>query len=152
VPTDSHAFFPRCRGKGTNFSSEAFVSPRWRFRALCGAARRLPGSICSGKDCIFKHMHDANRQRLMEKSLLPTSRPWHDRQQMLFALVRRAVQNASGKMAGHKSYPSHRPCPVCDGKTVYQGSWGTFFTGLYTRTCSACGYCDPKKVKMIKQL
>ena len=58
----------------------------------------------------------------------------------------------SRKMVSPKSYPSQRPCPVCDGKTFYLGSWNTFFTGLYTRTCSTCGYCDSKKVKMIKQL
>jgi len=58
----------------------------------------------------------------------------------------------SQSVVSHKAYPSHRPCPVCEEKTFYVASWTTVFTGLYTRTCSACGYCDPKKVKMIKQL
>jgi hypothetical protein len=95
--------------------------------------------------------------RSMEKSLSPTSLP--DRQQMLITLGRRALQTASRasasaarKITSQKSYPSQRPCPVCDGKTVYQPSRGTFFTGLYTRTCPDCGYCDSRKVKMIKQL
>jgi Zn ribbon nucleic-acid-binding protein len=78
---------------------------------------------------------------------------------MLIALRRRARETASRaaeslsrKITNQKSYPSQRPCPVCDGKTVYQASWGTFFNGLYTRTCLACGYRDSRKVKMIHQL
>lgn len=55
-------------------------------------------------------------------------------------------------LSSPKSYPSHRACPACGEKTFYLASWGTFFTGLYTRTCATCGYCDSKKVKMIKQL
>ena len=56
------------------------------------------------------------------------------------------------KLLRPKSYPSHRDCPACGEKTFYLASWGTLFTGLYTRTCSSCGYCDSRKVKMIKQL
>jgi len=55
-------------------------------------------------------------------------------------------------ISNQKSYPSHRACPACGEKTVYQASLRTLFTGLYTRTCSTCGYCDSKKVKMIRQL
>jgi hypothetical protein len=89
----------------------------------------------------------------MEKSVSFISLTWRDGQQLLNTLARRAVADARFRnWASAKSYPSQRPCPACEAKTFYQASWTTFFTGLYTRTCSACGYCDPKKVKMIKQL
>jgi hypothetical protein len=64
----------------------------------------------------------------------------------------RISSEISRRMPSPKSYPSQRPCPVCDERTFYVGSWTTFFTGLYTRTCPACGYFAPRKVKMIKQL
>jgi hypothetical protein len=64
----------------------------------------------------------------------------------------RISSDISRVLVSPKVYPSHRPCPVCQDKTFYVASRTTIFTGLYTRTCSACGYCDPKKVKMIKQL
>jgi predicted RNA-binding Zn-ribbon protein involved in translation (DUF1610 family) len=58
----------------------------------------------------------------------------------------------SQKISSPKSYPSRRPCPDCGEKTLYQASWSTLFTGLYTRTCLVCGFCDSRKVKMIRQL
>jgi len=108
----------------------------------------------------------------MERGLSLISLTWRDGQQMLSTLGRRGViqgtaiaqwsaQNAerlmtelSGKISGklQKSYPSHRACPACGEKTLYQASWSTIFTGLYTRTCSVCSYCEPRKVKMIRQL
>lgn len=59
---------------------------------------------------------------------------------------------ARRKIPDPKIYPSHRACPACGESTVYRASWSTFFTGLYTRTCCACSYCEPRKVKMIRQL
>ena len=108
----------------------------------------------------------------MERGLPLTSLTWRDGQQLLIALGRRALvqslviaswavqtterlaSGVSGKIAGkiQKSYPSHRACPVCGGKTFYRRSLSTIFTGLYSRSCPACGYCEHKKVKMIRQL
>ena len=95
----------------------------------------------------------------METNLSRISLTWRDGQQLLIAAGRRVLHVSSmassfvsRAIASRKSYPSQRPCPVCEEKTSYRASWATFFTGLYTRTCRACGYCDSKKVKMIKQL
>jgi hypothetical protein len=51
-----------------------------------------------------------------------------------------------------RSYPSQRPCQACGKKMHYVASWTTPATGLYARTCSHCGFCDPRKVRMIRQL
>ena len=59
---------------------------------------------------------------------------------------------ARRKIPDPKIYPSHRACPACGAQTFYRASPITVFTGLYTRTCSACRYCEPRKVKMIRQL
>jgi hypothetical protein len=83
----------------------------------------------------------------MERGLSFISSSWRNWQQWPTAM-----SEASRKLVSPKSYPSQRPCPVCHEKTFYVASWSTFFTGFYNRTCSACGYCDPRKVKMIKQL
>jgi predicted RNA-binding Zn-ribbon protein involved in translation (DUF1610 family) len=51
-----------------------------------------------------------------------------------------------------KTYPSQRPCPTCGGTMVYRGSGLSAFTGKYSRTCQECGYTDPHKVTLVRQI
>jgi predicted RNA-binding Zn-ribbon protein involved in translation (DUF1610 family) len=51
-----------------------------------------------------------------------------------------------------KNYPSRRPCPSCGGPMIYLGSSFSALTGRYSRTCQDCGYADPHKVKMVRQI
>lgn len=54
--------------------------------------------------------------------------------------------------ADPKTYPSRRPCPSCGGAMIYQGSGLSALTGKYSRTCQDCGYTDPHKVKLVRQI
>jgi len=59
---------------------------------------------------------------------------------------------ASKLRSGPKNYPSRRPCPSCGGSMIYLGSGWSALTGRYSRTCQDCGYADPQKVKMVRQI
>jgi len=59
---------------------------------------------------------------------------------------------ASKLRSDAKNYPSRRPCPSCGGPMIYLGSSFSALTGRYSRTCQDCGYADPSKVKMVRQI
>ena len=106
----------------------------------------------------------------MERGLPLLPLTWRDGKQLLNLLAWRALlqslivalwvaetaerlwAEACRKIPDPKIYPSHRACPACGAKTLYRASLFTIFTGLYTRSCSTCRYCEPRKVKMIRQL
>lgn len=131
--------------------------PLQRSAAAPRQSDNLPGALASGMD-----------SRQMESPLVSST--WRDCQQMLaafgwrtmiralgaaiwiFQVTERLWSGLSRTIPRPKFYPSHRACPMCGEQTFYKASLSTMFTGHYTRSCSACGYCESRKVKMIRQL
>lgn len=69
------------------------------------------------------------------------------------AIGSQAVAVLAGKLrSDSKAYRSRRPCPSCGGPMIYLGSALGILTGKYSRTCENCGYADPHKVKMVRQI
>jgi hypothetical protein len=118
----------------------------------------------------MKHLTNPHRKQQMQIGLLFNSQNWREWQKwpsmvgrhlrsQSMAMVRletekaqRSLSQAYQMIVRRKSYPSQRACPVCDGKTHYIATLATSFTGLYTRSCPHCGYCDSRRVRMVKQL